>query len=151
MLSDEAYRSRLRATIASIRYWAPQITDAAKVEESETPEYWKLAVTPHVPGACPFELILRADRHYGIVVGSETFEDLPIESFDGFLPLVEAIAAGRLIQRRWSSAATGLDEAIETIITLGNSAEWRRGTGLDRLGEEAGLVRRDHHYLPYRR
>jgi hypothetical protein len=151
MLSDEAYRSRLRAKIASIRYWAPQINDVAKIEESETPEYWKLAVVPRVPGACPFEVILRADRHYGVVIDSETYEDLPITSFNDFLPLVEAIAEGRVVQSRWISAATGRPEAVQTTVSLEPGRDWCNGTDLDRVAASEGHVRHDHHFLPYRR
>jgi hypothetical protein len=151
MHPDEMYRSRLRAAIASIRYWTPQIKDVATVEEIETAEYWKLAVIPKVPGACPFELILRTDRQYGVVIASETYEDLPIASFDDFLPLVEAIAAGHVVQSRWISAATGRPEAIETTITLAPGRDWKNGTGVDRVAASDGHVRRDQHFLPYRR
>jgi hypothetical protein len=151
MTPDEAYRSKLRVAIASIRYWVPQINDAARVDETETPEYWKLAVHPLVPGACPFEIILRLDGHYGIVVASETFEDLPITSFDNFLPMVQAIADGRVVQHRWASAATGGPLAIETVLHLGTGKEWRQGTGLGQLATQDGTVRHDTHFLPYRR
>lgn len=154
MLSDDAYTSQLQSTIESIRYWLPSVADAVRAEEVETEGYWKVFVTPKTPGACPFELIFRADRHFDIVVAGETFEDLELKSFDYFLPLVEAIASGHVIQRRRVSPATGCPYDIETIITLGDGRAWcqkrqyAQGQGLT---EPDGLERQDKHFLAYHR
>ncbi len=58
MLPDDVFRSRLQATIMALRYWAPSIADAARLEDTETSDYWKIIVTPAMASACPFELIL---------------------------------------------------------------------------------------------
>ncbi len=62
-------------------------------------------MTPAVSAACPFELMLRADQHFDIVVAGEMFEDQSVASLELFLPLVDAIAAGRVIQRHTESSA----------------------------------------------
>ena len=154
MHSDDVFRAQLQNTIASLRYWIPSIADAVRVEEIEDEGFWKISVIPKTQGACPFELIFRADRHFDMVIAGETFEDLELSSFDLFLPLVEAIADGRVIQRRRVSQATGALREIETIVLLKNGQDWRR---LRTLGEATALVtsedteRRDRHFLSYRR
>jgi len=32
MLPDDVFRSRLQATITALRYWAPSVADAARLE-----------------------------------------------------------------------------------------------------------------------
>lgn len=154
MSPDDAFLARLQATIASLRYWVPTIADTAHVEELDTPESWKLAATPKVSAACPFELLLRGDQHYDILIAGEAFEDLPIESLDMFVPLVEAIAAGRVVQRIGSSAATGTDYWIETVVGLDAGEPWRQRRALAALPAGAAsddLIVTERHFLPYRR
>jgi len=153
MISDDVFRSRLETTIASLRYWVPQIADCARIEESQGPGFWKIKVTPATAGACPFELMLRTSQVYHIVIGRETYEDLPVETMDLFLPLVEAIADGRLIERRLVSMATGQVAETTTIVDLGRGKEWRasrRAKAFKDLDLGASL-HNDHHFLPYHR
>lgn len=154
MSPDDAFLARLQATIASLRYWVPTIADTAHVEELDTPESWKLGATPRVPAACPFELLLRGDQRYDILIAGEAFEDLPITSLDMFVPLVEAIAAGKVIQRIASSAVTGADHWIETVVALGGGDAWRQRRELAALppgADPRGLLVTERHFLPYRR
>jgi hypothetical protein len=154
MLSDDAYTSQLQSTIESLRYWIPSVADAVRVEELETEGFWKIFVNPKTPGACPFELIFRADRHYDMVIAGETYEDLKLASFDFFLPLVEAISEGRVIQRRRVSQSTGRTYDIETIVTMKDGRQWsrkQRVPGLPDQSEADGLELRDRHFLAYRR
>ncbi len=156
MLPDDLFRSRLQTTITALKYWAPSIADAARIEESETGNYWKIAVTPFLAKACPFELILHFDQHYDVAVGEESYESLPIESFDIFLPFVEAIADGRVVQRVWVSHLTGLERSVETLVMLADGGIWREargttlGTGLPSLDDD-GTELREKRFLPYRR
>ncbi len=151
MYSDDVYRSRLEVTIASLRYWLPSIGDAATVGEDETADYWKVWVKPHTATACPFELMLRADQHYDIVIGNEAFEDCPIESLDMFQPLAAGIAEGNVMHRHWVSAATHLPVAVETTVLrpkMGKNGEldtqpyWhrRRYAGINMNGSEPDLA-----------
>jgi hypothetical protein len=40
------------------------------------------------------------------VIGDQTYEDRPVETLDLFLPLVESISEGRVIQRRMISSSS---------------------------------------------
>ena len=154
MLPDDVFRSRLQTTITALRYWAPSIADAARIEEAESGNFWKFAVAPRLVNACPFELILHFDQRYDLAIGEETYESLPIESFDLFLPFVEAIAEGEVVQRHWVSRLTGLERSVETLVTLANGGIWReaRGAaqGMPSL-EDDGTELRERRFLPYRR
>ena len=57
MLPDDVFRSRLQTTITALRYWAPSIADAARIEEAETGDYWKIVVAPRLAQRLP----VRAD------------------------------------------------------------------------------------------
>ncbi len=154
MLPDDVFRSRLQTTITVLRYWAPAIADAARVQETETGNFWKIIVTPRVAQSCPFELILHFDQRYDIAVDDETYESLPIKSFDIFLPFVEAIAEGNVVQRRWISRLTGLERSVETLVTLASGGIWREARG-EAHGtpslEDDGTELRERRFLAYRR
>jgi hypothetical protein len=154
MLPDDVFRSRLQTTITALRYWAPAIADAARVEEVETGSFWKIAVAPFTANACPFEIILHFDQRYDVAVGEETYEGLPIEGFDHFMPFVEAIAAGSVVQRRWVSRLTGLERSVETLVMLANGGLWRESRGAYQSKpplEDDGSELIERRYLPYRR
>lgn len=154
MLPDDVFRSRLQATITALRYWAPSIADTARLEQAETSDYWKIAVAPAVASACPFELILHADQRYDLAIADESYEGRPIESFELFLPFVEAIAEGSVVQRRWVSRLTGLERSVETLVTMANGGIWRDSRGeYHRMPtlEDDGTELRERRFLPYRR
>jgi len=154
MLPDDVFRSRLQTTITALRYWAPSIADSARVDEAETGSFWKLHVAPFTANACEFELILHFDQHYDLAICDETYESLPIEGFDLFMPFVEAIAEGRVVQRRWVSRLTGLERSVETLVTLANGGIWRecRGAGQSMPPlQDDGSELRERRFLPYRR
>ncbi|MFA5899897.1 MAG: hypothetical protein WC829_12390 [Hyphomicrobium sp.] len=155
MLPDDVFHSRLQSTITALRYWAPSIADAARVQETETGDYWRMLVTPKVASGCPFELILHADQHYDLAIAEQTYERRPIETFDWFIPLAMAVADGNVTQRRWISRLTGLERSVETLVVLPNGGLWREGRSegpytapsLDDDGTEV----RERRFLPYRR
>ncbi|KAB2941779.1 MAG: hypothetical protein K8F92_10410 [Hyphomicrobium sp.] len=154
MLPDDVFRSRLQTTITALRYWAPSIADAAHLEETETGDYWKIAVTPSVASACPFELILHADQRYDLAIADETYENRPIDSFDWFVPFAEAVAEGNVVQRHWISKLTGLERSVETLVTLPNGGIWREARGEPHLMpsiDDDGTELRERRFLPYRR
>ena len=154
MLPDDVFRSRLQSTITALRYWAPSIADAAHIEEAETGNYWRIKVAPALQQACPFELILHFDQRYDLAVADESYESLPIESFDIFVPFVEAIADGSIVQRRWISRLTGLERSVETLVTLPGGGIWRETRGEPHLMpslDDDGTELRERCFLPYRR
>jgi hypothetical protein len=154
MLPDDLFHARFQATITALRYWAPSIADAAHFDQAETSDYWKMGVKPKVASACPFELVLHADQRYDLAVAGESYESRPIESFELFLPFVQAITDGRVVQRHWVSRLTGLERSVETLVTLPNGGIWRevRGAanGMPSL-EDDGTELRERCFLPYRR
>jgi hypothetical protein len=154
MLPDDVFRSRLQTTITALRYWAPSIADAAHIEEAETGNFWKIVMAPRLANACPLEMILHFDQRYDLAVADESYESLPIESFDLFVPFVEAIAEGNIVQRRWISRLTGLERSVETIVTLAEGSIWREGRGAAQSMpslEDDGTELRERRFLPYRR
>jgi hypothetical protein len=154
MLPDDLFRSRLQTTITALKYWAPSIADAARIEETETGSFWKIAVAPLLAGACPFELILHFHQYYDVAVAEEAYEGLPLQSFDHFLPLVTAIADGRIVQRHWMSRLTGLERAVETLVMLPGDGIWREGRGASSQRpslDDDGSELRERCFLPYKR
>jgi hypothetical protein len=124
------------------------------VEENETGNYWKLSVATRLANECTLEIILHFYQRYDLAIGGETYESLPIESFDIVMPFVEAVADGRVVQRRWVSRLTGLERSVETLVTLAGGGIWRetRGTStpLPPLDDD-GTELKEKSFLPYRR
>ncbi len=153
MVAEDVYRSSLQATIATLRKWVPAIAASARIEQTEGHDVWKLSVAPTVPAACPFELMLRTDQKFDLSIAGEIFEDQPVSSLDLFLPLIDAIAAGRVIQRETVSTATAAPLSLETRVTLANGAVWskiRELPGGHAIHTGDTLVQ-DRHFIPYRR
>lgn len=152
MLLNDAYLSRLQLTITALRYWAPSIANAARVTESETPQYWRLTVVPELALACPFEFVLRVDQSYDIAIAGEEYENRPVASLDLFPQIAEAIARGNVFQRRWRSTATGVLRAVETIVAPDGGHLWR-GAKADTAAVllTDGVASCDHYFLPYQR
>src|SRR5262245_345911 len=154
MLTDEALRSRLRATVESLRYWVPTIADVAHVAERRSDDTFVIPVEPNTASACPVELALMPNFHFDITLAGETFWDRAVPSYDLFLPLLEAIVAGNVVQRRWESLATGAVRAVEIIVTLSDGSVWRDGHTIEAFAsavQREATERRDRHFLPYRR
>lgn len=155
MLPDDIFRSRLQSTITALRYWAPSIADAARVEDTETGNYWRILVMPKIASACPFELILHSDQRYDLSVAGETYEGRPIDSFDWCIPFANAVASGDIVQRRWISRFTGVERFVETVVMLPGGGIWREGNGGEHtaipLLDDDGTELRERRFLPYRR
>jgi hypothetical protein len=155
MIADDVYRSQLQGTIAGLKYWIPEIKDVAHVTEETNLDFWKVSVTPHVAGACPFELMLRTDRKHDLSIAGELYEERPTSTLDVFLPLVQAIAAGQLVQRRLFAKATHLPLSIDTIVSMSDGTTWQAGRALSAQPAAAAgaaeIETRDRHFLPYRR
>jgi hypothetical protein len=153
MLPDAVQHYRFEATIAALSYWAPSVADVARVEEIETESCWRMKVTPVDPAACPFELTLRHDGHYCLVIAGEVYDQRPIESFGVFVPMAEAIAAGAVFRRLWFSRLTGLLRGIGTVIEMGQRRTWsaeRQLPGLPPTDPE-DVIAQDRYFAPYRR
>ena len=152
MLSDDVFRSRLQAIVESLRYFVPSIADVARSEETSAVDFWKLSLAPHTSGACPVELILHGTQRYDVMIAGEAYEDREISSLELFVPLLEAITGGLVVERTWFSLATGATVARETMVTLAKGKLWQDGSGLSAIrGHEEKFRRDDRHFLPYRR
>ena len=153
MLSDDVYRTQLSRTFADlVRNIAP-LADVAEISHAQTGDYVRLSLLPFARGACAVEIMLRADQHYDISIGTEFYEDCVVEQFSLFGPLIEAIVDGHVIQRRHISSMTGTERSIETIVILADGAIWRKGHAhrvASALSEDA-TVFDDRRYVPYRR
>jgi hypothetical protein len=160
MLPNDTFRTSYQATIRTLELWLDTQQSVANVEVARADGSWRARVTPHAANACPFELALRLDQHYDLSVGSETYEDQPIDNLGLFPDLLGAIAEGRVISRRSASAATGSIHAIETIVSPNAGMEWSgrrtftRGMGTQGPGLRGiatDVVVTDRHYVAYSR
>jgi hypothetical protein len=154
MCSDDAFRNRLGEAILAMEAWASAHRDCADVEVSITAGYWKLAAHPFTKGACPFELLLRADQKFDAAIGGEVYEDKPIDKFEFFPMLARAIATGNVEQIEVLNALTGALDAIETRITLEDGWAWigeRRTGPRGARRTDSTQELRTKRFLPYRR
>src|SRR5262245_53829876 len=154
MHPDHAALSRVEATVEALRYWVPTIADVARASESQAPGYWRLAMSPDVIGACPFEMTLHDNQHFDIVLGSEFYEDRALASLELLLPILQSVTEGRIVHRSRIRRATGAERAVETIITLADGSVWRDGRTNEAVAAaipREGTERHDHVFLPYRR
>ena len=147
----DSYRLQLSQLVASIKAWSGFVADVAKVEMQEIGEGWRLAMLPTAPGACPLEVVLDGrEPKCDLKVGREIYEDWPLPSLDIVLPLVEAVAEGRIVTRQMVSAATGLPLAVSTQIALANGTRIELPSGRPDISGPASLAR-SIHYVPYRK
>jgi hypothetical protein len=155
MLQDDAFRARLRSAIGQIKTTLARLASIARIDETETGTYWRIAAEPAAANACPFELIVHFDRQaFDIVIGAESYESCPAEDAALLRAMVEAIVNGDVITRRWSSANTGAPCSVDTIVPLPDGTDWQRsrqeGT-LARVIPPASRIFEDHRYAPYAR
>ena len=154
MFSDDVYRANLASVIAVLEAWARTQRDVAEIDTAAVASYWKMAVAPHAGGACPFEILLRADQRFDVLIAGETYEDKPIDRFDFFPMLARAICKGDVARVEISNALTSAPEAIETHVTLEDGWAW---IGERRIGARAArridttVESRTRRFLPYRR
>lgn len=154
MLPDDVFRSRLAAAASAIKQTTARLDGAADIDFRPEPSRLRLALAPRTRGACPLELMIRADQRYDVEIGSEFYEDCEIGSFDDFADIIGAVSNGDVVTRHHFSAATGSLRAVETVVALPGGREWRRGHGM--VSEANGsaqpeLVVKDRTFLPYRR
>jgi hypothetical protein len=154
MLSDDVYRAKLTATFGDLKQATAPLADVALIDTVATPHFIKLALVPHATNACAVEIMVRADQFYDIALGTEFYEDCPVETFDLFGPLIFAVAAGDVIQRRHISRGTGTEREVETIVSMPGGRVWRKGHIHHRVAEvilDSDTVFTDRSFVPYRR
>lgn len=155
MLQDDAFRAGLRAAIGRIKESLARLTSVARIDETETASYWRIAVEPHAENACPFELIVHLERQsFDIVIGPESYEGCSIDDSALLPAMVDSIANGDVITRRWRSANTGAPYSVETIVPLADGSDWQRSRlqgPVARAIPSASRICEDHRYAPYAR
>ena len=138
MLSDEAFSNSLTDTKRALESWADRYDGAVDIIVEDDPSYWRIHALPSEASLCPIELVLRPDRNYDLVIADAATEDQPIESFELFIALFEAVAAGKPIVRTYSSRATMQDLGTTTSVPLPDGSAWSVQR-LTALGERLGL------------
>jgi hypothetical protein len=151
VLSDDVYRAKLTKTFHDLKRFAATLTGVAHVDLQETPDFVKLSALPLAAGACPVEMMLRADQLYDIAIGTEFYEDCPIDDLGLFELLLAAVVRGDVVQRHTVSVATETHHAIETIVHMVGRAAWRRGHVLGVCPPTGDVIARDRRFLPYLR
>lgn len=99
-------------------------------------------------------MILHSDQSYDLSIAGETYEGRPIETFDWFLPLAEAVADGQVVQRQRISRLTGLKRSTETLVALPSGAVWFDGRDTLHTAppiEDDGTEICERRFLPYQR
>lgn len=154
MESDTVYRDDLERTIASLEAWARDYSDVSEVHYFSEGFNWRMTSQPYVSGACALDLLLRKDRRFDLKIGSEFYDDKPIDRLDFFVMLVRAVASGHVERVDVVNALTASIDAVETRVTLEDGWAWigERRTGLrgSRRMDSAQELR-THRFLAYRR
>ena len=129
MLPDDVFRSRLQSTITALRYWAPSVADTARLEETETSDYWKIIVAPAVASACPFELTCTLISATTSPSRTRPTKAGRSKRSTGSCRSPRPSLRGNVVQRRWISRLTGLERSVETVVTLAGGGIWREVRG----------------------
>jgi hypothetical protein len=154
MQSLDTYRLKLQEVVASIKAWSGFVADVARVETHDEGDGWRLALQPLAPGACPIEMVIDGrELKCDLKIGGETYEDVDLPSLDMVLPLVKAVADGRVVTRLMRSSMTGLAIGGDTLIRLAD------GTGIvlpppsqnGSAPADGAVETRNLHFLPYRK
>lgn len=153
MQPQDVFNRAFDATTADIDSWLPTLRGVAAVEREMTDQYWRGRLRPHEASACPIELMLSRAQVFDCDIGNESVVGLRIADLGLFLPLLKAVADGRVILRSWSSLATGSVIVREQIVLLGPEQTWavRRMVRAGTAATEATAVADDHVYVSYGR
>jgi hypothetical protein len=151
MLPDDAFRRAFDEAVIDLAAWAGSYRDVASVDCETSSNAVRLSLKPHTATACALEFMLHRDsQSYDVQFAQgDTWEGLPVAGEPrALLPLLQAVADGRILTRALISAATGAyrDSGVIVSPTAGAS----RTYGLSDHHDEALLVK-DRHWAPYRR
>lgn len=124
MLPDDVYRDRLEKTLVDLEAWANETRARADIAITASDRYWRMAVAPFLPTACPFELLIKASQTFDLALNREVYEDKPVERFDLFLNLAKAIARGRVERIETRNALTGILIDVATRVELAPGWDW---------------------------
>jgi hypothetical protein len=153
MQSPDTHRLALQHVVASVKAWTGFVADVARVETHDEGHGWRLMMQSLASGACPVEMLIDgSELKWHLKIGGETYEDLTMPSLDVVLPLVKAVADGRVVTRQIRSAATGLPIGTDTLIKLADGTEIvLPPSPAGAVPAHAALEMRNVHFLPYRK
>jgi hypothetical protein len=124
MLPDDVFRERLEQTLVDLETWAEETRGAADIAITASDRYWRMVVKPFFPGACPFELLIKASQTFDLGLDREAYENKPIQRFDLFLILVKAIVAGQVERIETRNALTGILTNVAMRVELAPGWDW---------------------------
>lgn len=152
MLAEDLFRTWLADLVAKLEDWAARYRDTGDMDIKHGAGFWRVVARPHTPGTCPATLVLRADQKFDLSLAGDVFEDRPIDDFELFAPLLEAVARGDVQRTYYSCAVTGAKHGHETRVLLANRPAWgelRLPSGA-RIDDDS-IVEECVRFLPYRR
>lgn len=151
MLSDDAFGNQLTDTKRALEAWAERHHTAAEIIIDEGAGFWRIQVAPSEASLCSVELVLRHDRCYDLIVLEASVEDQPIEQFEFFVELFDAIAQGLPVVRTYHCLATQPLLGTAMTVPLANGEAWYI-EDLSALGQQRGLgdaVVTERRFAPY--
>ena len=153
MQPQDVFNRNFAATTAALDAWLATVSADAHVDREKTTDYWRASVRPNQANTCPVELMLSRNQTFDLDVANESIVGRPIADLGLFLPLMEAIAAGRLVHRSWRSSATDAGLTSEIIVSLAGGENWsmRRLIRAETAATENSAIARDRSFVPYRR
>ncbi len=150
MLPDDTFRVELEHTVRAVEAWCRGLADVATFESETADSFWRMRCRPKAPSACPVEVIVRRSQVWDLDIGPETYETMAGQPLATLMPLLDAIAAGRVITRTVRSPVTGRPLSVHTIIAPGEPGEWQRARTIDEAPAGTATVHQDRRYVPYR-
>ncbi len=154
MLADDVYREQLSGAITALEQWVVETRDVASIEVANTDSYWRMIVAPHAQRCCPIEILFDQNQRFSLALGTEIYENRPVDRCDFFPMLARAVREGRVERIETRNAMTDALETIEMRVLLEDGWAWvgerRIGARAPRKIETQGIARVER-YLPYRR
>lgn len=153
MISDDQFKLERERAIRQLTEWAEAQRDVAHVVIERSDGIWRLGIEPHAPGACAFELAIRDDQRFDLLVADQLHEDLPIETFRLFGGLAQAISDGCVLVRRYVTPLTGTEAGSRVLVEIKDGGGTWCGPKLgptDPRHSESDLIAEDSHFVPYR-
>lgn len=150
MQPQDQFERRYEAATIALVAWSETLKDVADVIVERAASYWRLRLDPKASGTCPVEVILHRSQVYDVMIGSESYESLPLDDPDRLQPMLAAIAAGHVVTRTRRSAMTNRLVEIATVIGSANNPLFERARTTGAMPAPSDLVA-ERHYVPYRR
>lgn len=153
MQPQDQFDQQFNTLVATLSAWTEGLQSCAEVSSEQNGDFWRLRLDPHLPTACPVEVIVHRSQTYDIMIGPEAYEGLTLQRFSGIQPMLEAVVRGCVTTLTTRSAATNSTIGFETVLTNGANELWRQSRPAQPADARAptDTVISTRHYPPYRR